>query len=386
MRKEWYWIGVMGLLLTACSTTENAPEQPPAAAAYNGPVVEISGVEPRYEPYNPATSQDYDVNGKTYHIVKNPQNFSQVGLASSYSSESSGNQTATGEPFDAEALTAAHPTLPLPSYVRVTNLSNGRQLVVRVNDRGPYVPGRIIDLSRAAADRLNTSNNSKVRVDFIQVAPDGKLSGPGTIGTVVAKQNYALPPRPTLGTGGMGTPEQQSAPVPANSPVRPVADPSPQPSASDDDAPPVPAPANTQARSGGFLGAPSTLPAGVIESSQPAPVVAQSSVSPVAAHATPPHAPQPRAVVPVVVAAAPAAASSSGHYVVQVGALGDKQRALTWQKTLSQRFGVPGKVSSNGSLFRVQLGPFTSKQQASTLQQRLLSDAKQQSFVTTATD
>src|SRR5476649_788731 len=183
MRKQWYWIGVMGLLLTACSTTENAPEQPTTAAAYNGPVVEISGVEPRYEPYNPATNQDYDANGKTYHIVKNPQNFSQTGLASSYSSESNGNQTAIGEPFDAEALTAAHPTLPLPSYVRVTNLSNGRQLVVRVNDRGPYVPGRIIDLSRAAADRLNTSNNSKVRVDFIQAAPNGTLSGPGTIGT-----------------------------------------------------------------------------------------------------------------------------------------------------------------------------------------------------------
>jgi len=386
MRKQWYWIGVMGLLLTACSTTENAPEQPTTAAAYNGPVVEISGVEPRYEPYNPATNQDYDVNGKTYHIVKNPQNFSQTGLASSYSSESNGNQTAIGEPFDAEALTAAHPTLPLPSYVRVTNLSNGRQLVVRVNDRGPYVPGRIIDLSRAAADRLNTSNNSKVRVDFIQVAPNGTLSGPGTIGTVVAKQNYALPPRPTLGTGGMGTPEQQSAPVPASAPVHPVADPSPQPSASDDDAPPVPAPADTQARSSGFLGAPSALPAGVIESSQPAAAVSQPSASTAVAHATPPHAPQPGPVVATTVVATPAAASASGRYVVQVGALGDKQRALTWQKTLSQRFGVPGKVSNNGSLFRVQLGPFASKQQASTLQQRLLSDAKQQSFVTTATE
>jgi len=397
MRKEWYWIGVMVLLLTACSTTENAPEQSTAAAPYNGPVVEISGVEPRYEPYNAATSQDYEVNGKTYHIVKNPQNFSQTGLASTYNAEISGNKTAIGETFDAQAMTAAHPMLPLPSYVRVTNLSNGRQLVVRVNDRGPYVPGRIIDLSSAAADRLNISNNTKVRVDFIQVAPDGTLSGPGTIGTVVAKQNYALPPRPTLDNSSMGTPELQSAPVPANASVRPVANPSPQPSASDDDAAPVPASADTQTRSGGFLGAPSALPAGVIESSQPTTVVSQPSPSPVAIHAAPSHAMAPAAAVPIHTApsrtlapaaavATSSAASASGHYMVQVGALGDKQRALTWQKSLSQRFSVPGKVSSNGSLFRIQLGPFASKQQASALQQRLLSNAQQQSFITPATD
>ncbi|MEA9392258.1 endolytic peptidoglycan transglycosylase RlpA [Acerihabitans sp. TG2] len=393
MRKEWYWVGVMVLSLTACNTTENTPAQTTSAAPYNGPVVEISGVQPRYEPYNPATSQDYEVNGNTYHIVKDPQNFSQTGLASTYSSEISGNKTAIGETFDAGTLSAAHPTLPLPSYVRVTNLSNGRQLVVRVNDRGPYVPGRIIDLSSAAADRLNISNNTKVRVDFIQVAPDGTLSGPGTVGTVVAKQSYALPSRPTLDTGGMGTPELQSAPTPNSESVRPVADPSPQPSALDDDAAPVPAPSDTQTRRGGFLGAPSALPAGVIESSQPTTTVSQPPPSPAVVHATPAHTVPPtgvhsspnRAVAPAVVAST-AAVSASGHYMVQVGALGDKQRALTWQKTLSQHFGVPGKVSTNGSLFRVQLGPFASKQQASTLQQRLLSDKQQQSFITTATN
>jgi rare lipoprotein A len=72
--------------------------------------------------------------------------------------------------------------------------------VVRVNDRGPYTAKvKIIDLSRAAADRLNLSNNTKVRIDFINVAPDGTMTGPGTIGTTVAKQSYALPARPTIG-------------------------------------------------------------------------------------------------------------------------------------------------------------------------------------------
>ena len=68
------------------------------------------------------------------------------------------------------------------------------------------VPGKIIDLSQAAADRLNLTNSTKVRVDFINVAQDGTLSGPGTIGTTVAKQSYALPSRPSLGASNMGTP------------------------------------------------------------------------------------------------------------------------------------------------------------------------------------
>lgn len=198
MQKQWCVIGMMGLLLGACTTRQETQPSAPTQQAYTGPVVEISGVEPRYEPYNPGNMQEYEVNGKRYSIVKNPQNFSQTGLAAWYDSESGGNNTASGEPFDANVLAAAHPTLALPSYVRVTNLSNSRQLVVRVNDRGPYTPGRIIDLTRAAADRLNISNNTKVRVDFIQVAPDGTLTGPGTVGTVVAKQSFVLPPRLAL--------------------------------------------------------------------------------------------------------------------------------------------------------------------------------------------
>lgn len=423
MRKEWHWIGVIGLLLTACTPTTETPQQPPAQV-YNGPVKEISGVEPRYEPFNPNNNQDYKLNGQTYHIVKNPQNFSETGLATSYNAESSGgNTTATGEPFDAQALAAAHPTLPLPSYVRVTNLSNGRQLVVRVNDRGPYTPGRIIDLTEAAAERLNISNYTQVQVDFIQVAPDGSLSGPGTIGTVVAKQSYALPPRPSLGSGPDSAPAsmQPGAPVddtrvpsaagsgqnyrPVPNPVsseqnyRPVPNPasseqngSPVPDENDNDSP-VPdnaAPMNNSGHGGGLLGAPKPLPPGVIESEGEAasPSAARMPVS------TPAHgasaaiyqpAQRQTAGAPAAAAYAPKkAAAVTGLYVVQVGALADKQRALSWQKTLGQRFGVPGKVTANGNLYRVQLGPFNSRQQALSLQQRLTSEAQQQSFITTA--
>ncbi|MEE4482989.1 endolytic peptidoglycan transglycosylase RlpA [Serratia ficaria] len=358
MRKEWLWVGVVAVLLSACTaptTEQQAPPQP-----YNGPVVEIGGVEPQYEPYNPNNMQDYKVNGDTYRIVKDPQNFSQSGLASWYGEEASGNTTALGEQFDPNALTAAHPTLPLPSYVRVTNLANGRQLVVRVNDRGPYAKGRIIDLSKAAADRLNLSNNTKVKVDFINVAPDGTLSGPGTIGTTVAKQSYALPARPDLGASGMGTPMQQETPVANGAAVRPIDNDSLN--AGDD----APATAAGNGRSG-FLGAPSAVPAGVLEGAEAEPAAAAAVAAPVAATAV-----------------AAGSVASAGGYVVQVGALSSAERAQSWQQSLSQQFGVPGKVAAGGNVYRVQLGPFSSRQQASQLQQRLATEAQQQSFVTAA--
>ncbi|PWC18197.1 endolytic peptidoglycan transglycosylase RlpA [Brenneria corticis] len=341
MRKDWLWIGAVSLVLSACTVTEQQPA-PPAASVYSGPVDEIGGVEPRYEPYNQGTLQDYAVKGKTYRVIKNPQNFSETGLATWYGEEASGNQTAIGEVFDPNGLTAAHPTLPLPSYVRVTNLSNGRRLVVRVNDRGPYTPGRIIDLSKAAGDRLNISNNTKVKVDFINVAPDGTLSGPGTVGTSVAKQSFALPDRPSLGAGALGTPT--AAPDIGNNAASTPADNA--------------APQSGASSVGGFLGAPSALPAGVIETTP-------------AAGATSP-------------AAASAAQTSDGRYVVQVGALSDRQRAQEWLRTLRERFHVTGDVASSGGLYRVQLGPFQNRQQAAELQQRLSVEAQQQSFITAA--
>ncbi|MFD1801685.1 endolytic peptidoglycan transglycosylase RlpA [Mixta tenebrionis] len=348
MRKDWLWVGAASLLLAACTVTEqqtSAPQQPPA---YNGPVVEIGGVEPRYEPINPATSQDYRVNGRSYRIIKDPANYSETGLAAWYGEEANGTRTATGENFDPEALTAAHPTLPLPSYVRVTNLANGRQLVVRVNDRGPYTPGRIIDLSRAAGNRLNISNNTRVRVDYIKVAPDGSLSGPGTIGTVVAKQSYALPARPDL-SGGMTIMGGAAAPAatPAQS-VRPIDNSTL--SGADQMGAPV--------HSSGLLGAPGPLPTGVLEGSEPPPVAAPANES--------------------------VDAPATGNYVVQVGALSDAERARQWADKLKAQFGVPGKVVHNGALYRVQLGPFSSRQQAAALQQRLQSEANQQSFITAA--
>lgn len=114
----------------------------------------------------------YTVRGKTYVPEHNP-NYAAAGTASWYGSDFHGRRTANGEIFSANAITAAHPTLPLPSYVRVTNVDNGRSLIVRVNDRGPYVSGRIIDLSHQAASMLGYVNkgSTNVQVQYVGQAP-----------------------------------------------------------------------------------------------------------------------------------------------------------------------------------------------------------------------
>jgi rare lipoprotein A (peptidoglycan hydrolase) len=114
----------------------------------------------------------YIVAGRFYVPQDNPH-YRADGVASWYGSDFHGRSTANGEIFDAEAITAAHPTLPLPSYVRVTNLSNGRSLIVRVNDRGPYAGNRIVDVSKRAAYLLGftVSGTAWVRVEYVGPAP-----------------------------------------------------------------------------------------------------------------------------------------------------------------------------------------------------------------------
>ena len=114
----------------------------------------------------------YVVAGKTY-VPTEPKNYRAEGLASWYGDDFHGRLTANGEVFDMHSIAAAHPTLPMPSYVRVTNLANNRSMVVRVNDRGPYHGNRVIDVSHRAADMLGFkgTGTARVRVDYIGKAP-----------------------------------------------------------------------------------------------------------------------------------------------------------------------------------------------------------------------
>jgi rare lipoprotein A len=114
----------------------------------------------------------YTVNGRVYTPAEQP-GYVATGDASWYGSDFHGRRTANGEIFSANAITGAHPTLPLPSYVRVTNQENGRSVIVRVNDRGPYMPGRIMDLSHRAAEMLGYVNNghAQIRAEYVGPAP-----------------------------------------------------------------------------------------------------------------------------------------------------------------------------------------------------------------------
>ncbi|EFU7840676.1 endolytic peptidoglycan transglycosylase RlpA [Salmonella enterica] len=376
MRKQLPVICVAaGIVLLAACTNDGGQQQTtvaPQPAVCNGPTVEISGAEPRYEPLNPTANQDYQRDGKSYKIVQDPSRFSQAGLAAIYDAEPGSNLTASGEMFDPMQLTAAHPTLPIPSYARITNLANGRMIVVRINDRGPYGTDRVISLSRAAADRLNTSNNTKVRIDPIIVAPDGSLSGPGMACTTVAKQTYALPPRPDL-SGGMGS--ASSAPAQPQGDVLPVSN----STLKSDDTTGAPV------SSSGFLGAPTTLAPGVLEGNEPTPAPQPAPVSaPVAAPATATPVSAPAAAAPVSAPVSSPATAASSRFVVQVGAVSDQTRAQQYQQRLSQQFSVPGRVIQNGAVWRIQLGPFASKAEASALQQRLQTEAQLQSFIASA--
>ncbi|ECA0969554.1 endolytic peptidoglycan transglycosylase RlpA [Salmonella enterica subsp. enterica serovar Hvittingfoss] len=376
MRKQLPVICVAaGIVLLAACTNDGGQQQTtvaPQPAVCNGPTVEISGAEPRYEPLNPTANQDYQRDGKSYKIVQDPSRFSQAGLAAIYDAEPGSNLTASGEMFDPMQLTAAHPTLPIPSYARITNMANGRMIVVRINDRGPYGTDRVISLSRAAADRLNTSNNTKVRIDPIIVAPDGSLSGPGMACTTVAKQTFALPPRPDL-SGGMGS--ASSAPAQPQGDVLPVSN----STLKSDDTTGAPV------SSSGFLGAPTTLAPGVLESNEPTPAPQTAPVSaPVTAPATATPVSAPAAAAPVSAPVSAPAAAASGRFVVQVGAVSDQTRAQQYQQRLSQQFSVPGRVIQNGAVWRIQLGPFASKAEASALQQRLQTEAQLQSFIASA--
>lgn len=130
----------------------------------------VPRVEPRSKRGNPKT---YRVFGKTYRTMDSADGYYATGLASWYGRKFHGRSTSSGEPYDMLQLTAAHRALPLPTYVRVTNLENGRTTLVRVNDRGPFHSDRIIDLSFGAAYKLGFAHRGTARVRLEVWSPDG---------------------------------------------------------------------------------------------------------------------------------------------------------------------------------------------------------------------
>jgi rare lipoprotein A len=168
-------IAAMTLLLATCSSAPKHPgfyreDGPPDRVPAD--VLSTPDAVPRAEPLNAFANRPYVALGRTYVPDTSDAPFRQRGIASWYGRQFQGNRTASGERYDMFAMTAAHPTLPIPSYARITSLRDSRSVVVRINDRGPFVRDRIIDLSYAAAARLGLAGPGSGEVQIERVLPN----------------------------------------------------------------------------------------------------------------------------------------------------------------------------------------------------------------------
>lgn len=175
-------VALLALLLAGCSlvggrgtgATHPHPTQVPVAPrAPPADIAAIPDAVPRFEPRSRNGNPPfYDVLGRRYTVLASAAGYEERGVASWYGPGFHGVNTSVGEPYDMYAMTAAHKTLPLPCYARVTNLINGRSVVVRINDRGPFVANRIIDLSYTAAAKLDMLRAGTAMVEVRVVTPD----------------------------------------------------------------------------------------------------------------------------------------------------------------------------------------------------------------------
>ena len=160
---------------TACSVVAHRPAPPPPLAPPPPPPANVAALPdavPRAEPRSAHGNPPfYEVSGQRYFVLAVADGYLERGVASWYGPTFHGGNTSSGEPYDMYAMTAAHKTLPLPTYVRVTNLRNGRSVVVRVNDRGPFVANRLIDLSYTAAAKLDMIREGTTLVEVRALTP-----------------------------------------------------------------------------------------------------------------------------------------------------------------------------------------------------------------------
>ncbi|HEX4326466.1 MAG TPA: septal ring lytic transglycosylase RlpA family protein [Burkholderiales bacterium] len=257
-------------------------------------------------PLKSAANRPYVVFGKTYSPTSVSATFRQRGVASWYGRKFHGQKTSSGESYDMYGMTAAHPTLPIPSYVRVTNLANNRSVIVRVNDRGPFHSERIIDLSYTAALKLGYVNQGSTAVEIEQVHGDGRFEPPPVLLAA------APPPTPVA-----------AAPPPAASAAPPAAATNLPPALT-----PVPV-------------APSVAPSA-------APVVVSAPVA------------ETRAV------ALPTSTQPDGVYL-QLGAFGAREGAEEFRIKVYQQLSWLNDtiyIVARERLFRVQLGPYKDRAEA----------------------
>mgnify|MGYP006270954695 CR=1 FL=1 len=302
---------VLAMLLAGCGGTKQGSLR----------VSDVAGAEPRVEPKaRYGNMKSYVVFGKTYYPKSTSRDHVETGIASWYGPKFHGRKTSSGERYDMHRMTAAHKTLPLPTYALVSNLENGRHLIVRINDRGPFVGDRIIDLSYAAAKQLDMDKQGTARVQVTSIDPrdhDGKA--PKTLRIAKAElERHRTGPAPADTSPSRSAPDTPAPALVARSP--------------NSDAP-ASAPAATARRDPGFVQA-----------------------------AAPARRPP----------AQPAVATSNGYYL-QVGAFGARANAEQMRRRLGGEITAPVSVAdaqgsgSAGALFRVRVGPVGSRVDAERL-------------------
>ena len=304
-------LAVLALVLAACGTAPKEPAKGPAPKkpAYysdDGPpesipvdIASIPDAVPRDEPYHRYANRPYTVFGRSYAPVVNDDPMKERGLASWYGRMFHGRKTASGEVYDMFAMTAAHKTLPIPSYARVTSLKSGRSVVVRVNDRGPFHEGRVIDLSYAAAAKLGIA---------------GPGSGPVEVERVFARDAVRLA-------------AAAAAPVPASAP---------------------PSPASV------------VTPLAVADLPQPRPAEVETSLL----------APEP-----------------AGLYL-QLGAFSSVDNAASFRDRVARDLPwllEPIQVAASGSLHRVRLGPYKTREEAQAIADKVRASLDFAPVITPAT-
>lgn len=184
-----------GFLLASCAETELFSHAAKQLERDSPPIENYNRGEPL--PVGYKLGRPYKVNGVWYYPSFDSR-YDETGIASWYGSDFHGRRTASGEPYNMHAVTAAHQTMPLPSIARVTNLENGRSMLVRVNDRGPFVNGRIIDMSKRGAQLLGFygKGTAKVRVQFVGFARQDQIASTEPVG--IRTRQVASAPKSTM--------------------------------------------------------------------------------------------------------------------------------------------------------------------------------------------
>ena len=200
-------------LLTVLASCAQKPEKP--SEPVDGPsdlditAADVKDAVPRAEPLaRYGNHSPYEVFGKTYTVMESNKGYHEEGIASWYGSKFHGRRTSSGEPYDMHLATAAHKALPLPTYAEVTNLDNGRSVIVKINDRGPFKDDRIIDMSYGAALRLGMTGTGTARVsvraiDVDNTGPQGVVTTAG-LGSVRIQDADAVPSETWLQLGAFG--------------------------------------------------------------------------------------------------------------------------------------------------------------------------------------